>query len=225
MSGDSFGDIRFAFLDEPPFCWPDPAGGEPGGSDVDLARSLLQAVGARRIIWVLAEFAELLPGLVEGRWDMTTGLFVTEERQRLVRFGRPIWSLVDGLLVRAGNPRRLTGYESIAADPVARLGVIADQVQERTGRAAGIPDARIVIFATQDEAASAVRDGQVEAYASVALAHRGYLQQRGAEGLEVVEIRSGAGAASADGAFAFAPERADLLAAVEGELDRRRWAI
>lgn len=54
---------------------------------------------------------------------MTTGLFVTPERQRVAIFSRPIWSLSDGLLVRRGNPARITGYRSLAAQGL-RLGAI-----------------------------------------------------------------------------------------------------
>ena len=50
------------------------------------------------------EFAELIPGLGEGRWDMTTGLFISEERRKLVDFTRPIWSLPDGLMVAKATP-------------------------------------------------------------------------------------------------------------------------
>ncbi len=62
------------------------------------------------------EFAELLPGVAAGRWRMTTGLFATEERTKIAIFSRPIWALADGLLVRKGNPKSLTGYRAIASD-------------------------------------------------------------------------------------------------------------
>ncbi|MHB9403661.1 transporter substrate-binding domain-containing protein [Mesorhizobium sp. RSR380A] len=39
------------------------------------------------------EFAELLPGLAEHRWDITTGLFISDDRRKLVDFTRPIWML------------------------------------------------------------------------------------------------------------------------------------
>ncbi|WP_164214100.1 transporter substrate-binding domain-containing protein, partial [Stenotrophomonas maltophilia] len=81
----------------------------------------------------------------------------------------------------------LTGYAAIAAAACARIGVIEGQVQHRSALAAGIPAARVVVHATQAEAAEAVRRGEIDAYASVAMAHRGYVAKTGGQGLEVVE--------------------------------------
>ncbi|MBV8661504.1 MAG: transporter substrate-binding domain-containing protein, partial [Hyphomicrobiales bacterium] len=73
--------LRFAFLIEPPFCFRTEDGAVTG-CDVEVARHVLRAVGVGSPAMVETEFAELLPGLADGRWDMTTGLFVTSERQR-----------------------------------------------------------------------------------------------------------------------------------------------
>ena len=191
--------VVFAYLEEPPFCARN-GEGQATGCDVDLARHVLTAIGVRRIDFVLTDFAELLPGLADGRWTMTTGLFITPERARQVAFSRPIWALPDGLLVAAGNPRVLRDYGAVARDPAARIGVIRDQVQHRSAIAAGIPQERVAIYPTQEAAADGVRRGEVDAYASVAMAHRGYLAKTGESGLEVVEIDNGA----QTGAFAFA---------------------
>jgi polar amino acid transport system substrate-binding protein len=209
----------FAYLQEPPFCALDETG-EAIGCDVELARHILSALGVERVDFVRTEFAELLPGLGDGRWTMTTGLFITPERARHVAFSRPIWALPDGLLVAAGNPKEIRDYGSIARDPSARIGVIRDQVQHRSALAAGIPNARAVIYATQDEAAEAVRNGAVDAYASVAmahhgyLAHRGYLAKTGDAALEVVEVGGGA----QQGGFAFSLANDGLQEAVDDVL-------
>jgi polar amino acid transport system substrate-binding protein len=203
----------FAFLQEPPFCFTDEAGAVHG-CDVELARRLSDELGLGALEMIETEFAELLPGLAARRWTMTTGLFVSEERKRLVDFTRPIWSLRDGLLVKAGNPRRITGYRTIAADPKALLGVIADQVQHRTALENGVPADRIRIFATQAEAASAVASGEVTAYASVAMAHRGYISRHADAGLEVIEVPVDEKEA-AFGAFALARQDAALIARID----------
>ena len=137
---------------------------------------------------VETEFAELLPGLVDGRWQMTTGLFATDERRRHASFSRPIWALPDGLLVRKGNPRKLAGYASAAADGDCRLAVIRDQLQHRSAIEAGVPDARIAIFATYAEAAAAVQGGAADAYASVARAHAGFIARNPGVDLELVTV-------------------------------------
>lgn len=122
--------MRFAFLQEPPFCFTD-ASGNLCGCDAILAQKVCQALGLDAFSPVEAEFANLLPGLASGQWDMTTGLFVSDERRKLVDFSRPIWVLQDGLLVAKGNPRDFRGYRSIAGDPAALIGVISGQIQHQ----------------------------------------------------------------------------------------------
>lgn len=81
--------VVFAYLDEPPFCWPG-ADGAAQGCDGELVTAALQALGITRFEQRLTTFAELLPGLAHRRWTITTPLFVTAERQRLVDFSRPV---------------------------------------------------------------------------------------------------------------------------------------
>ncbi|MBZ9867061.1 transporter substrate-binding domain-containing protein [Mesorhizobium sp. CA15] len=179
--------MRFAFLQEPPFCFTD-AAGKLGGCDAVLAEKVCQMVDLENFSPIEAEFAELLPGLVDGRWDMTTGLFISEERSKLVDFTRPIWSLPDGLMVAKGNPLELNGYRSVAQHPSALLAVISGQIQHQTAVQNGVPPQRISIFATQAEAAEAVAAGHVDAYASVAMAHRGYVNRRTGAWLAVIDV-------------------------------------
>ena len=208
--------FRFTYLQEPPFCFTT-ADGTVAGCDVELARHVVGELGLGQFQPIEANFAELLPGLAQGRWQMTTGLFVTEERRRSVRFSRPIWALHDGLMVAAGNPRGLSGYRSLSAHPSARLAVIAGQVQHETALALGVPPARIALFGTQEEAALGVANGEADAYASVAAAHRGYIDRVGARGLDVVDVPVEE-KAPAFGAFAFAIEAEAMRQAVDGVL-------
>ena len=208
--------LVFAYLQEPPFCF---RGDDDvvGGCDVELARAVATMAGGGAFQPVEAEFAQLLPGLLERRWMMTTGLFATDERCRRVAFSRPIWALHDGLLVRAANPLGIVGYGSLALDGAAVLGVIVDQVQYATATRLGVPTDRIRLFKTQDEAARAVATGDVDAYASVAMAHRGYLANRRDAGLAVVDVPV-AEQPPAFGAFAFARESDNLRDAIDDAL-------
>src|SRR5512147_1758440 len=143
--------VIFAYLDEPPFCAPS-ADGAPVGCDVEVALAILKSLGVDRVETRLVTFTELLPGVASGQWQINTPLFVTEERERLVQFSRPVWSLADGLMVSAANSKRLDSYAALAADAGARLVVVADQVQERRALAAGVSAERIQRVATQAEA-------------------------------------------------------------------------
>lgn len=205
--------LVFAYLEEPPFCGRNGAG-EVTGCDIALARHVLAVAGVGPVDFVMTEFAALLPGLADGRWTMTTGLFVTPERTRQAAFSRPIWALPDGLLVASGHPRGLTGYAAIAAAATARIGVVQGQIQHQAALAAGIPPDRVAVYASQAEAAEAVRRGEVDAYASVAMAHRGYVAKARGQGLEVVEVDGPAQA----GGFAFALANDGLAEAVDAVL-------
>ena len=194
--------MKFAFLQEPPFCFID-ASGDVSGCDVKLAQKVCEMLELGTFSPIETEFAKLLPGLAKGQWDITTGLFVSDERKRSVDFTRPIWVLQDGLLVVKGNPRGFKGYRSIAEDEAALIAVISGQVQHQTALQNGVPPERIRIFATQAGAADAVAAGVVHAYASVAMAHRGYLAQRLDAPLAVTDVPA-AEKQPAAGAFALA---------------------
>ena len=208
--------LVFAYLQEPPFCFRD-SNGAVRGCDVELAQILSTIAGGGAFEPVEAEFAQLLRGLVDGRCMMTTGLFVTDERRARVDFSRPIWALHDGLLVRAANPRGIAGYGSLALDGSAVLGVIVEQVQHATALRLGVPTDRIRLFGTQDEAAEAVANGHVDAYASVAAAHRGYLVNRPDAPLAVVDVPI-AEVPTAYGAFAFGKDSPGLRDAIDEAL-------
>ncbi|MDN3274349.1 transporter substrate-binding domain-containing protein [Frankia sp. RB7] len=161
-----------AYIEEPPFAAT--INGQPAGSDVDLAKAVLARMGVKDIELKKVEFAELLPGVAAGRWTMNTALFVTPERCKTVAYSNPIWALVDGMIVRAGNPKRISSYASVAASD-ARLGVVKGTVQVGSAKAAGVPAERIVEFGAQEEIIAAIKTRRVDAYPNTALGHRALL--------------------------------------------------
>ena len=147
-----------AILDEPPFCWLD-ANGAASGCDVEVASTVLRRAGIRLVDVQQVTFAELIPGVVEGRWHLNTGMFITDARRLQVRYTRPIWAAPDGLIVRRADDRRFSSYQDLGIDPNARLGVVVGQVQGDSARQAGVPDQRLVSFTTQDDAVRAALRG------------------------------------------------------------------
>jgi polar amino acid transport system substrate-binding protein len=208
--------LKFAYLIEPPFNHRE-ADGTVTGCDVELARHVLAEIG-EVFEPVEVEFAELLPGLVDGRWRMTTGLFATEERKQHALFSRPIWALPDGLLVAKGNPHGLTGYRSAAAQGV-RIAAIRDQIQHRAALEFGAAKEKLLIFDTYEQAALAVSEGLADAYASVARAHAGYLARHSDLALELVTVTS-AEKPAACGSFGFPLDHAALCRSVDAILDQ-----
>lgn len=208
--------VKFAYLIEPPFNFQDEEG-RVTGCDVKLARHIFDRLGIDHVEFVEAQFSDLLPGLTHAKWQMTTGLFVTFERQKHALFSRPIWALPDGLLIRLANVGKFTGYHSLAKCSSARLAVIRDQVQHQNALSLGVPTERVIIFETYADAAGAVLDGRVDAYVSVARAHESFIAQNPELDLRVVPIPA-AEKAPAYGCFAFGKADAAFRKAVDDVL-------
>jgi polar amino acid transport system substrate-binding protein len=212
--------VVVAYLDEPPFAIPSPPPSRPTGCDMDLADHVLTAVGPTTIRYVPTTFPELIPGLIDGRWHMTTGIFITDDRAEVIDYIRPIWAAPDGFIVRRADAARLTSYEAIAASG-ATLAVVSNQVQSQTARSADIPQERIIEFPDQDAAAAAVRDGRVDASASTAIGNKAYVQRANEPALTTVTDQpTGPRSSLALGAFAVGKNTPDLTAAINDVLDR-----
>jgi len=213
--------VTLAILDEPPFCFIDPAG-DAAGADVEVAIHILAALGVSRIETRLVTFDVLLPGVAAGRWSVNTPLFVNAQRAKQVVFSRPVWALADGLLVRASDAATLSSYEALAWADRAVVGVVSGPVQELATRRAGVPEERIRQYATQRDAVEALRRGAIDAYPSVGMAHRGFLEREMFTGLAVIDLFSqalpGEGRAASHGAFSFARENDELRLAFDEEL-------
>jgi len=181
--------VVLAYIDEPPFAKPDTESGA-AGCDVELAVTVLQAIGVKRVETCLTSFAELIPGVASRRWDINVPLFVTAERSKVVAFSRPVWALHDGFIVMAGNPKGFKSYRAIAQASGARLGVITGQVQHLAALDAGVLPDRIHQFETQHVAVDALRMGQIDAYASTALGNRTFVRELGDRRLQAVALES-----------------------------------
>jgi polar amino acid transport system substrate-binding protein len=213
--------VILAYLDEPPFGIPR-ADGPPAGCDVEMALRTLRAIGIAAETRLVA-FAEMLAGLAAGDFHIGTPVYMTPERRRSMDFSRPVWSMPDGLLVTAGNPRALTSYEDIARDPDVVLGVVVGQVQETRAHRAGIPPQRIMSLGTQADAVAALLQGRIDAYASAASVHRATLAQLSDARLARVTVGSPRNADddiwSTHGAYPFARRAAGLRSAFDRCLD------
>jgi polar amino acid transport system substrate-binding protein len=193
------------------------------GCDVEVAMTVLRHAGIGSVSVRQVTFAELIPGLLAGHWDVNTGMFITAERRRHVRFTRPVWAAPDGLIVRADDAGRFTSYRDLGIDPDARLGVVVGQVQGDSARHAGVPDERLVRFATQDDAVHAVRRGDIDAAASTAIGNRALTARMHDPGLVAVDLASPAERRQhtvAVGAFSLRPDETALATALDARLAR-----
>ena len=209
--------MKFAYLIEPPFNFVDDKE-QVKGCDVELAQHVWRELDLGDFEPIETEFAQLLPGVAEGRWKMTTGLFATPEREKLAQFSRPIWALPDGILVKRGNPHHIEGYASASKVPGIKMAVIRDQVQHKTALDLGFVEDRITIFETYNDAAQSVLEGNVDGYASVGRAHSGFLQQHPEMELEVVHVQPSE-KRPAFGSFAFNRDDTEFKQAVDEVLE------
>ncbi|RFU44456.1 transporter substrate-binding domain-containing protein [Paraburkholderia sp. DHOC27] len=212
--------VTIAYIDEPPFGWTE-VDGAATGADIELADTVLRALGVSKPEHHLTTFGELLSGVESGRWDMTVPLFVTPERSARVAFSVPVWAIGDGFLVRAGNPKGLMSYASFAERQDARLGIILGQVQHDAAKVSGVSDDQIVVFEHQHDAIAALRSGEIDAYASTALGNRMLANRGGISVFEAVQHESESSHKQQNiplGAFSFSKRNSDLLAAVNRQL-------
>ena len=210
--------VTVAYLDEPPFCIR-VQHAEPVGADMELARRALTDAGVVTIDYALTTFPELIPGLIVGRWQMTTAMFITPERSQVIAYSRPIWAAPDGFVVRSGDADRLTSYEAIAADAQAVLAVVTGQVQHQTALQAGVPSRRIIQFPNQETATEAVLRRRADAAASTAIGNRASVRRADEPALAAVTDRPPAPRGSIPlGAFAFNQTATDLTSAVDRAL-------
>lgn len=69
--------LTIACIEEPPFDWTN-TNQSATGADIELAETILRAIGVTQINYFPTTFAELLPGVETGRWDMNVPLLTIE---------------------------------------------------------------------------------------------------------------------------------------------------
>ena len=113
------------------------------------------------------EFAVQIPGLATKRWDMVnTGMYYKPERAQIMRMVPYVVNAL-ALVVEKGNPMKVSGYESLAGEPVAtEIAGFADNLirtinDEQVGK--GMKSMDIKAFNTFAEAFAALGAGQVKA--------------------------------------------------------------
>lgn len=77
--------------------------GKRTGFDVELVEALAKAMG-KRVEWTDIDFKGLIPGLISRRFDMAvSGIYITEERRKVVDFTDPYYTGGLVALVKTGN--------------------------------------------------------------------------------------------------------------------------
>lgn len=194
--------LRIGYALEAPFVTLD-AKGQVGGEAPSVLRVALKSLGIKRVVWLHADFGELIHELESGRIDViAAGMFITPERARRLLFSRPTVAVRTALLQR-DDAVPLRDLADVAAHPSTRLAVIAGAVEADMARKAGVAAAQIQGFPDAITAVAAVRNHSADAFALSSPSLHAFLRGAGDDGNGLVVVTSSALQTTGFPAFAF----------------------
>lgn len=68
----------------------------------------------------------------------------SEARCKAIAFSAPVWVSQDGMYTLPGNPKKITGYKAVAANPELKLAAITGSAQEAYALKVGVKPEQIV---------------------------------------------------------------------------------
>jgi polar amino acid transport system substrate-binding protein len=220
------GEVRIGFANEAPYSFLD-KDAKLTGEAAELAETLFERLGVRRIRPVPSDFGALIPGLRAGLFDIVgAGMSITPKRCEQVLFTDPEFDAAEAFLVPHGNPKGLKTMDDVVRDQSVRLGVLLGTVELEVATKSGVPDSRITKFADQPSAFDGAKVGRVDAVALTSISLRWAVKQQPDAGLEVTEpyrpVVDGTQITAAAGGFAVTRDQTDFVAAFNRELHTLR---
>lgn len=195
---------------------------QPAGWHPDLLKAAFAADGIELDIRV-TEFGALIPGLLAGRFDaIASGLAITPERCKQVAFAMPDLKVPDAAIVLAGNPKGVHSYLDVAANSDVVMGAGRGSSVVKNAEAAGVPDARMLLFPDIEANISALRAGRIDVAIFSSPTVIGLLAGKGAAGLERAAPFETRDDQANFAAIAFRLEDADLRDMLDERLARLR---
>lgn len=137
------------------------------GFNEALAREICRRINARCVMEKVV-FADILPGVEAGRFDLGFGNFLrTPEREKRVAFSDAIWSSSSRLLVRSESSKRLLSLFGPEIRPeklrgLSVCGVLGTQQHRYLASIAGERQLVVSGFGSMSEALTQLGDAQVE---------------------------------------------------------------
>jgi polar amino acid transport system substrate-binding protein len=194
--------------------------GSAAGIGPDVAIAVLKRMGINEVNWTVTPFGTLIPGLKARRFAFAAAeQNISPERCKQVSFTEPNSSYGEGLLVKKGNPKKLTTYSDIAKDPSLKVAVVSGANNIDFLRAVGVKEDQIIIIQANADALSTVQT-RADAYAATELT----VSKLAEGGKDVEQVRPftdpvvNGKPVRNYGGFAFRPEEKDLQAAFNKEL-------
>lgn len=155
------GFVTVGFANERPYGYRD--GGELVGEAPAISGRIFKDMGGIKMQGKLFEFDGLIPALNAGRVDVVTaGMFITPERCGQAAFGEPEYVVPSAFLVKKGNPKKLSDYQSVI-DENATLAVLSGAVEAQQATSAGVPQSQLMNVPDQQAGLDAVKSGRADA--------------------------------------------------------------
>lgn len=140
------------------------AKGNVAGLQPAIIRAALAPLGVEDVSFVIGEFNTMIPGLLAQRFDMTAaGVAITPARCKSVIFSEPDLTSGDGIMVAAGNPKKLNSFEDIKNHPDAVLGGARGSANAGHAVTAGVPENRMRLFQDVESTISALVAKRIDA--------------------------------------------------------------
>lgn len=218
------GVVRIGFANEAPWSFAQ-SDGTIAGADFDLATLVFTKLGVANLEGVLTKFGSLIPGLKANRFDVVVaGFYIRPARCEQVAFSEPTVAVGDAIIVKAGNPKKISSYKSVIADPAIKLGGVVGAATAQNAKNAGVPDSQMTMFPDFVSAVSALKAGRVDGALQTAITAATTVKSSNDPTIERAlpfeqAVINGKPTINYAG-FAFRPEDADLVAAFNAELTK-----
>jgi len=145
----------------PPFSWVTPSG-ELKGFDIDIARALVEAMGAE-IKMVPQDWDGIIPALLARKYDaIIASMSITEERKKKVAFTNKYYNTPGKFVCKKGAMEDFTRAEVAKATAGKKIAVQRATIHDRFVSEQGAKDAVIKRYGTQDDAYLDLVAGRVD---------------------------------------------------------------
>jgi polar amino acid transport system substrate-binding protein len=159
------GFVRIGYEEAAPYSYVDPKTGSLTGLDIEITRAIFKTMGLPDFDPVLTVMTAYIPGLLANRWDFTgNSIYLRPERCAQVAFTNPLHVSIETALVRKGNPKKISSWQGIVADPSIKIGIGEGSNDQALYKQDGVPDSRVSVFPDDQTSAQAVADGRVDVW-------------------------------------------------------------
>jgi len=139
-----------------------------------------------------------------------------------VAFSEPTVAVGDAIIVKARNPKKISSYKSVIADPSVKLGGVVGAATAQNAKNAGVPDSQMVMFPDFVSAIAALKAGRVDGALQTAITAQTTVKASNDPTIERAlpfeqAVINGKPTVNYAG-FAFRPEDKDLVAAFNADL-------